>query len=595
MKFLKCFVAYKGGQYTAYNNRVDNQNMANSFIMRPGDYFDLVQINYMGYHHVNEYNTPAYRTGTYTKGDFFGRTNGYNFTEQTLMVDETINNFPMIWRIVCCGDNNDNIWLEIYDANTHWNDHAMAPITRVDHCRQIDRIHALQSLIERANNGSWDLTTYNQPVPNYQYGNSNGIIRTPKLFYHKTDCHVYGASNEPAFASNAAKLRVGPHLYSGAGTDLAQSLIDLEKRIGIFLGTVGCTISAMNPNGGTLTSDYHSGTAHCPATGNLASWCGGIKATPLRSDVTAAQDTWYGDEVLSIVRGAGIDQRIYNGVIDDKNNLSGWCIPQAREQMINGSSNTTALDTNYGQQYRAGIFNQSGNYKYFMTSIMGIAGGDVSHAYQDLTFPSTFNNNLDTKDWPPLCIINSYQTLINHCGLRWGYLENNNWSHNTDGSIYCTLYSYGGGDHAFSLRDIQAGTPASQTDASMGTYGSFGIIVSTFDTQTGAVNNANQVFTPIHCLITPSIMSDFPALDIYGIRKRRTEQGSSFVTSYIQSESCFKYALKDFPDLWGPIIGGQYTRATHYVSIFKTINTSTPDVVEYSEFIGDGGGILPVI
>lgn len=583
MKFLKCLIAFKGRGYT-YNSSTgtityeENQNLTHSWVMRPGDSFIIYQHNYWGYHDYT-FTRPDLQAA-YSRGDFFGRCNETGWAS-----NNPVSHTALMWRVTCMGDDNDNIWLNISVPTTTHLIECPLCITRVDHSRPSDRIKALQSFIDCTDLGGinyWDLVPNGRPVPNYQAYITNGIIKTPKLFYNQNGLNGPTNNSQAGFVGTSGpNYRIAPHLFPTLPSDkinITKSLLDLEKKIQYFLGSVGCTATNSGSIGTQLTSSIHMATDHI--WGYL--WCGGMMATPPKRIGGSKWYSYYCDDVLTLIAsGSSFRDTIqptqnlgsYINITDDKNNLSGWCIPQRRNQ-YNSGGQVTVMSGNEYLRYKAGIFNNYGNATYFTTSLMGLGQFDLSKANSQLNIPSPLNNQADIKSIPCYGIINSYETLKQHMKYRWSKINGTVWDTGSEVPKISTLFP--AKSDCVSLRDIQDGTPTGPASPNMGTWGSFGILVSTYNIASGNnINNATQVYSPISCLITPSVISDFPALDIYGLQQKSTAGQQTM----IQSDGCFQYGLKSNPTpgstSWGGIPGARaYVES---VDIFKTISMSEPN------------------
>lgn len=601
MKFLKCLIAYKGDNYYSSSNFNANVNMTESWVMRPGDSFMICQYNYRGHGPIGltRYNAE------YSYGDWLGRVcNDTIATAQRPMGFTGVN-----WLITCKERNSGELYLEIKINNyntsaaggSYSNTMELFTVKPVEviHDSFEKRIQAwsdLKAAFQQItpDNTTIDWNKVNQPVPMWQYLNTNGLIRNTRININKYTMDAWYPPNSantfpPAAPSNQINL-LSENYLSGDVTlymDLIQSYIDIENRIKHFLQTCGETQPTAATTASQITSNYHCPTAHNFSNLPIV-WCGGLYATPPSTTNVNGSTNSFCRSILSIKCGAASEKNIdgtpvdttkesgYFNCVDEHNNLCGWCVPQTRSQQ---ASNTTWQETdNRFPAYKAGIvMNDGGYYMSIHTSMMRPLLIDNSNAMNDLqnAIPAPTGLNFNTSCLPCMAIVDDADTLWNHMLLRWGYINAS--TNEITAPIYMWVQkSYIPWDNGIirSSRDI------SESGSNFyGTWGSYGVMVSTFETNNGGnnVNDSTQIYSPIHCLIMPSITSDWPALDIYGINKSRTVFEHGITSYYEQDEGCFEYNTVRTTEAMphqGPAAG---SAGLQCIKIYKTIAMSTPN------------------
>lgn len=580
MKFLKCLIAYKGRNYTAANAFDNNRNMTQSWVMRPGDSFQISQFNYRGFGPTDF----SVYNANHTYGDWVGRVNyGDHSGGGVSTKPEAYNEFS--WYIQCLEDANENLYLRIMEYTTTNGPNFSHPIqlTEVIQDSIHNRISALtdlkiatQQLTPDNTNVDWNRV--NQPVPMGQYLNTNGLIRNTRLIINKRSAADCNSTFPSASLSNHV------HLLSESHDGLIQSYIDMENRIDHFLQTCGETQPIAATPASQITSNYHYPTSL--SFSNPAVWCGGLYATPPNTTNVNGSTYSFCRSILSIKCGAGRVPYIssaypgnkgYYNCVDEHNNLCGWCVPNTREQQF-GSSWLSDDNTNY----KAGIVINDGYGYITVHTCLQELMADFTNAVNEMQNASGSNTFQSASKGilPPLAIASNINLLNSHLSLRWGEISNNNIDnkpllYDQCGSVLGTYES----GYTQSFRDIEE-----SGSNFYGTWGTYGIVVSTFETNNGGndVNNSTQIYSPIHCLIMPSITSDWPALDIYGINRSRNVIEGGITSYYEQDEGCFTYRTIEHRDSQqygggpnqGPAAG---SKVLHAVDIYKTIAMSTPN------------------
>lgn len=561
MKFLKCMVAYIGRQHTAVGTYIDNAYITQSWCMCPGDYIRMRVYNYRGGGPISAISAA---NANNSWGDFFGRVNASN----------AASNAPYCYTQdmydIACIDNNGDPALLI----RKYGGDPVIPLVSVLHGSPKNRKNMLTSMRQaKRNNGSsynFNYDPYSAPVPDHQFTNQYGIIRDRSLIYHK-DNSTYAFNTD--LYTGYFHYQLGLNQESARSYNWFTSMIDLEDKILHFLSTCGETRTSTS-TGTPITSDNHIPTSFAyirsQSPYNEIVWDGSMYATPPTGVISSGGTiTTFCQDMLTLVSGTSGGNDKYGNCVDAHNNLCGWVIPQKRTFV--GTDSYTYTDSKQPDYVvgRVGQHYGSNTVATFQTSFMEL------YLYTQ-NAQSTFNGqafgSLEQLGFiPPLAIMSDKLAYNQHLLNRWGIQQTS-----SDVPTYpLACFDQSGGGYVgndgvvATLRDIRDGA----TD--YGNWGSYGILISTFETST-IPSAATQVYAPIHCLITPSLMSGWPAIDIYGISRQRFSGN----TYYIQSSPVFEYRTKTKEDTSSPYTvssgpaQGKVTLSS--VVITKTCNMDYP-------------------